>query len=119
MPSEIKIDGPGYHYKITSGSPVDPTGPAHTAFLDALVRVTATLSPISLDVMTSGADFTYDLIGAAGRNYHAALKLTGRQRQITGTSFWTLQELLYHNPMIEAIFLLLEASATKVDADWP
>lgn len=116
---DIKVDAPGYHYKITSTNPIAPDGEAHKAFLDALIRISNTIGPVSLDVMTSGPNFVYDFLGTGTRNYHAVLSPTGRQRQITATSFWTLQEFLHHNPMVEAVFLLLEASATKIEVDWP
>ena len=114
----IEFDAPGYHVEITSTNALDPTSAIYRFFIESLYRVDATLDPVSLDVNVSGLDFTYALTGAGARSYNAVLKLTGRQRRITGTSFWSLPELLNHNPMIESIFGLLEASVTKVEVDW-
>lgn len=114
----IEFDAPGYHVEITSSSPLNPTSTAYATFIESLARVDLTLDPISLDVNVSGSDFSYALVGNSSRTYSATLRLTNRQRKITGTSFWALPELLLHNPMIESVFGLLEASVTKIEVDW-
>ena len=114
----IEFDAPGYHVEVTSTVALDPTSTVWRTFIESLARVDFTLDPIAMDVVASGLDYTYALTGNGARNYNAVLKLTGRQRRITGTSFWSLPELLNHNPMIESIFGLLESSVTKVEVDW-
>lgn len=114
----IEFDAPGYHVEITSTNALSPVSNAYRDFLESLARVDAQLDPVSLDVAAAGPDFSYNLVGNASRTYSATLRLTARQRKITGTSFWTLPELLFHNPIIESIFGLLEASVTKIEVDW-
>lgn len=118
--AKIEFDAPGYHVEVTSGAAVNPSGRPWLDFIDALARVDATLDPISLDVVatTPVGDWTYALVAAGSRTYSATLRLTARQRKVTGTSFWTVEHLLLHNPLVESVLALLEISATKIEVDW-
>lgn len=114
----IEFDAPGFHAEIVSSAPIHPKHGVWVDFIEALTKIDQFLDPISLDVNVAGADFSYVLTGGESRSYSATLRVAQRQRKVNSTSFWTLAQLLQHNPMIEAVFGLLEASVTKIEVDW-
>lgn len=114
----IEFDAPGYHGEITSTTAISPASKEFRALADSLEIITNAFAPVSLNVTASGSDYTYALVGAAGRTYSATLRPTGHLRKITGTSFWTLGELLIHNPVIENVFAMLDKTMTKLEVDW-
>lgn len=114
----IEFDAPGYHAEITSTSPIALASVPFQKFLEALGKVDVAFNPISIAFAAGGGagNFSYTL-SLPGRSFASVLNPVNQTRSAT-TGFFSLPELLAHNPMIDSLFGLVAASATKVEVTW-